>query len=75
MFGQNTPNGAAGDFGAKYASLKPEQKALVDDWIRRFSATIQKQVDPEKAYDNLPRVNEDHLQRGDPRAAFDAVDR
>ena len=54
MYGQNTPKDATGDFGAKYASLKPEQKALVDDWIKRFSATIQKQVDPEKAYDNLP---------------------
>ena len=54
MSGQNTSKGAASDFGAKYASLKPEQKALVDDWIRRFSATIHKQVDPEKAYDNLP---------------------
>ena len=54
IFGQSVPQGAASDFGAKYASLKPQQKALVDDWIRRFSATIQKQVDPEKAYDNLP---------------------
>jgi hypothetical protein len=54
MFGQSTPNGAASDFGAKYASMRPEQKALVDDWIKRFSATIHKQVDPEKAYDNLP---------------------
>ena len=53
-FGQSQPNGAASDFGAKYASLKPEQKALVDDWIRRFSATLHKQVDPRMAYDNLP---------------------
>ena len=53
-FGQSPPNGAASNFGAKYASLKPEQKALVDDWIGRFSATIQKQVDPKIAYDNLP---------------------
>jgi hypothetical protein len=52
MYGQNPP-GDTQDYGAKYASLKPEQKALVDDWIRRFSATIQKQVDAEKAYDNL----------------------
>jgi hypothetical protein len=54
LFAQSTPTEAASDFGAKYASLKPEQKALVDDWIRRFSATIRKQVDPQKAYDNLP---------------------
>ena len=54
MYGQNTGNAAAGDFSANYASLKPEQKALVDDWIKRFSATMQKQVDPAEAYDNLP---------------------
>ncbi len=54
MYGQKTPDAATGDFGANYASLKPEQKALVDDWIRRFNATVNKQVDPEKAYDNLP---------------------
>jgi hypothetical protein len=53
-YGQNTPAGAVDDFGATYGSLKPEQKALVDDWIKRFSATIKKQVDAEKAYDNLP---------------------
>jgi hypothetical protein len=52
-FGQSSPNGAASDFGAKYASLKPEQKALVDDWIRRFSATIHKPVDPRRD-DNPP---------------------
>lgn len=54
IYGQNTGDAAAGDFSANYASLKPEQKALVDDWIKRFSAIVQKQVDPEKAYDNLP---------------------
>ncbi|MGA7415916.1 MAG: hypothetical protein WBW33_35925 [Bryobacteraceae bacterium] len=54
MYGQNAGDAATGDFSANYASLKPEQKALVGDWIKRFSATIQKQVDPEKAYDNLP---------------------
>jgi hypothetical protein len=54
MRGPSSPNEATGDFSANYASLMPEQKALVDDWIRRFSAIVQKQVDPEKAYDNLP---------------------
>ena len=53
VYGQNAPNSGTGDFGAKYIMLRPEQKALVDDWIKRFSATIQKQVDPEEAYDNL----------------------
>jgi len=54
MFGQSPPNGPTSNFGANYASLKPEQKALIDDWIRRFSAIIGKQVDPEMTYDNLP---------------------
>ena len=39
---------------ASYDSLKSEQKALVDDWMKRFSATIHKQVDPQQAYNNLP---------------------
>jgi hypothetical protein len=42
VFAQNTPTPTTGDFGAKYASLLPEQRALVDDWIRRFSAIVQK---------------------------------
>ena len=54
MQGQNTPNDVPGRFAGKYASLKPEQRALVDDWMRRFSETIRKPVDPEAAYDNLP---------------------
>ncbi len=54
MYGQDSGSAAAGDFSANYASLKPEQKALIDDWIKRFSAIVQKQVDPAKAYDNLP---------------------
>jgi len=54
MRGQNTPNDTTGNFAGGYASLKPEQKALVFDWMKRFSETIQKQVDPEVAYDNLP---------------------
>jgi hypothetical protein len=54
MPGQSTSKSAPSDFGAKYRSLKPEQKALVDDWIQRFNATIHKAVDPEQAYDNLP---------------------
>src|SRR6478672_3369035 len=50
---QNT-QGAPGDFGGGYDSLKSEQRALVDDWMKRFSATIHKQVDPQQAYNNLP---------------------
>jgi hypothetical protein len=52
--GQKPDSASHGDFSANYASLKTEQKALVDDWIKRFSVIVQKQVDPEKAYDNLP---------------------
>jgi hypothetical protein len=54
ILGQSTSKEAVSDFGAKYASMRPEQKALVEDWVRRFSATVHKQVDPETAYDNLP---------------------
>ena len=50
---QNT-RGAASDFGGNYDSLESEQKALVDDWMKRFSATIHKPVDPQQAYNNLP---------------------
>src|SRR4051794_17072084 len=50
---QNTEP-AAGDFGGNYESLHSEQKALVDDWMKRFSATIRKPVDPQQAYNNLP---------------------
>jgi hypothetical protein len=52
--GQNTPDTGGARFAGKYASLRPEQKSLVADWMRRFSETIQKPVDPETAYDNLP---------------------
>src|SRR5215213_9270833 len=44
----------AGEFGGNYDSLDSEQKALVDDWMKRFSATIHKPVDPQQAYNNLP---------------------
>ena len=54
MRGQNTPNDTTGNFADGYASLKPEPKALIDDWMKRFSETIQKPVDPAVAYDNLP---------------------
>src|SRR4030095_5225950 len=38
----------------KYSDLHPEQKRLVDDWVRGFSARVQKQVSPEEGYNNLP---------------------
>jgi hypothetical protein len=54
MRGQNTPNAATGNFAGGYASLKPEQTALVDDWMKRFSETVRQRVDPKVGYDNLP---------------------
>ncbi len=42
------------DFSGFYASLKSEQKALVDDWVQRFNATVSKRVEPHELYDKLP---------------------
>jgi hypothetical protein len=38
----------------KYSDLHPEQKRLVDDWFRRFSDLVKRQVSPEEGYNNLP---------------------
>src|SRR5690349_5434990 len=43
-----------GDFSGFYASLRAEQKTLVNEWVQRFSATIGKRVDPVEVYDKLP---------------------
>ena len=40
--------------GAKYSDLAPEQKALVDDWFRRFSEVVRKPITAEEGYNNLP---------------------
>jgi len=40
--------------GAKYSDLAPEQKALVDDWFRRFSEVVKKPLTAEEGYNNLP---------------------
>ncbi len=45
---------AAGGFGSSYASLQPLQKRLVDDWFKRFGATVKKPVDPAMGYESLP---------------------
>jgi hypothetical protein len=48
-------NASATDaFGGRYSSLKPEQKRLVDDWFKRFSAVVKKPVNPAEGYDKLP---------------------
>jgi hypothetical protein len=54
MLGQGTRNVTAADSPGGYPFLKSEQKALVNDWMKRFSEAIRKPVDPEIAYDKLP---------------------
>ncbi len=41
-------------FTGQYNELMDQQKRLVDDWFRRFSETIEKHVDAEEGYNNLP---------------------
>ena len=43
-----------GLLGATYAELLPEQKALVDDWFRRFAEVVKKPVSAEEGYDSIP---------------------
>ncbi len=52
------------ELGKSYASLRPEQKQLVDDFIRRYNATTGSKLVPEPAYDNA---------RLSVRTTFDAV--
>ncbi len=40
------------ELGKSYASLRPEQKQLVDDFIRRYNATTGSNIVAEQAYDN-----------------------
>ena len=40
------------ELGKSYASLRPEQKKLVDDFIRRYNATTGSKLVPQEAYDN-----------------------
>src|SRR5262245_19555839 len=39
------------EFGKSYATLRPEQKRLVDDLIRRYNVTAGSKVVPQPAYD------------------------
>ena len=48
------PAAAQDDFGGGYASLRPQQKRLVDDWFSRFSAVVKRPVGAAEGYDNLP---------------------
>src|SRR4030095_7704586 len=38
----------------KYSDLHPEQKRLVDDWFRRLSEVLKREVSPEEGYESLP---------------------
>src|SRR6516162_2691922 len=51
-------------FGESYATLLPEQKRLLDDFVRRYNQTTDSKLNPEQAY-NGARVSV--------RTTFDAV--
>jgi hypothetical protein len=57
-------NGENGELGKSYASLRPEQKRLVDDLVRHYNVTTGSALVPEQAYDNA---------RLSIRTTFDAV--
>ena len=52
------------NIGQSYARLRPEQKRLVDEFVRRYNATVGGTSIPEQAYDNA---------RMSVRTTFDAV--
>ena len=49
------------ELGKSYASLRPEQKQLVDDFIRRYNATTGSNLVPEQAYDNGSPLRPHHV--------------
>src|SRR6516162_6424747 len=51
-------------FGESYATLLPEQKRLLDDFVRRYDQTTNSKLSPEQAYDGA---------RVSVRTTFDAV--
>jgi hypothetical protein len=52
------------ELGASYAALRPEQKSLIDNFIRNYNATTGNKLVAEQAYDNA---------RLSIRTTFDAV--
>ncbi len=52
------------ELGKSYAALRPEQRRLVDEFVRRYNATTGSKLVPEQAYDNA---------RLSIRTTFDAV--
>ena len=59
-----TPKSETIELGKSYAALRPEQKRLVDEFVRRYNATTGSKLVPEQAYDNA---------RLSVRTTFDAV--
>ena len=58
------PSSETLELGKSYAALRPEQKRLVDEFVRRYNATTGSKLVPEQAYDNA---------RLSVRTTFDAV--
>ena len=42
------------EFGGTYRGLEVEQRRLIDDWYGRLAQALQREVEPEVGYDNLP---------------------
>lgn len=40
------------EMGKSYTTLRPEQKQLVDDFVKRYNQTTGSNVVPQQAYDN-----------------------
>src|SRR3974390_2323191 len=62
--GPKNQSGGPRVFGQSYDSLLPEQKKLVDDFIRRYNETTGSKATPKEAYDNA---------RMSVRTTFDAI--
>jgi hypothetical protein len=60
---ENTQNGSP-EIGKSYATLRPEQKQLVNDFVGHYNQTTGSKLVPEQAYDNA---------RLSIRTTFDAV--
>ncbi len=58
------PKDESPELGKSYAALRPEQKRLIDDFIRHYNTTTESELVAEQAYDNA---------RLSIRTTFDAV--
>ena len=52
-------------FGGAYASLQPQRRALVDNWVARFSALTGQDASPAAFYDEILPIST--------KTTFDAV--